>query len=216
MKVYGLKIMSIKKLNKWKEFVAEFQLTEYMEGQFERYLALLQEWNDIHNLTAIEGNERILMDHFWDSLNIAKFYDFKSIKSICDVGAGPGLPGIPLKIMYPHLNLFLIEVNQKKVAFLEEVQEALSLSETTIYELDWRTFLRKTNYTIDLFVSRAALEVEELLRCLKPGCFYKNATLIYWASKHWEPTAKEKVLLINTIEYKVGNKHRAYAFFKNT
>lgn len=208
--------MSIKKLNKWKEFVAEFQLTESMQDQFERYLTLLQEWNDIHNLTAIEGNERILMDHFWDSLNIAKFYDFNAIKSIADVGAGPGLPGVPLKILYPHLELYLIEVNQKKVAFLEKVQEELNLSDVTVYELDWRTFLRKTNFAIDLFVSRAALDVEELLRCLKPGCSYKDTSLIYWASKHWQATAKEKLFLTNTIAYRVGNKDRLYAFFKNS
>lgn len=206
--------MSIRTSEKWRQFAKEFSLTPEMEDNFILYVDLLKEWNEIHNLTAIEGNDRIIVDHLADSLSIANYYDMGAVTSIADVGAGPGIPGIPLKIRYPHLSLYLIEVNQKKVAFLETVIEKLALQNATVIDLDWRTFLRKTTYQIDLFVSRAALEVEELVRCLKPGSFYHNATLIYWASKHWQPNKREEAFLTQTISYRVGNKDRVYAFFK--
>ena len=205
--------MDIRSLEKWNKFVAEFKLSEEMQDKFEKYFKLLIEWNDIHNLTAIEGTERILMDHFWDSLEISKFMDFNKLESICDVGAGAGFPGIPLKILFPNLKLYLIEVSKKKVAFLEEVKDLLQLSDTEVIDLDWRTFLRKTNYKIDIFVSRAALETEELLRCLKPGCFYKDSQLVYWASTNWHVAPREEPFLQKLIPYKVGHKKRIYAIF---
>ncbi len=57
---------------------------------------------------------------------------------------GPDFPGIPLKIVFPHLQISLIEVAHKKINFLNEVIRALNLENVEVVDLDWRTFLRKT------------------------------------------------------------------------
>ena len=131
--------------------------------------------------------------HFIDSLIVANYIDLTTIKSIADVGTGGGFPGIPLKILYPHLSMTLIEVTEKKIRFLENVVAQLGLSSVEIVNLDWRTFLRKTSSPIDLFVSRASLHSDELLKMFKPSCVYKQATLVYWAQLLGTTTRRKKV-----------------------
>ena len=144
------------------------------------------------NLTTITDDAAIMQYHFLDSLIVAKYVDFTAIKSIADVGTGGGFPGIPLKILYPHLSLTLIEVTEKKIRFLENVVAQLGLSSVETVNLDWRTFLRKTSSPIDLFVSRASLHADELLKMFKPSCVYKNATLAYWSAISWQPRNTRK------------------------
>src|SRR5437868_6333390 len=144
-----------------KKFSQQFCLSLQQEEQFQAYYTLLQEWNDRTNLTAITQEEAIINDHFVDSLSVTKFFDFTTRTSLADIGAGAGFPGIPLKIMYPHLFTVLIEVNNKKVAFLEDVITKLGLEEIDIYTYDWRTFLRKADYALDTFVARASLQIPE-------------------------------------------------------
>ena len=197
----------------WETFIASEQLHEEQINQFEQYLSLLLEWNKIINLTAITDIAAIIKYHFQDSLQAAKEIDFTTIRSIVDVGSGAGLPGIPLKIRYPHLFVLLIEVNRKKIAFLHAVIEALKMKSIEIYSLDWRTFLRKTAYNIDIVCARASLKPEELIRMFKPSSPYKNATLLYWASEQWVSEKKEQPLVEKEILYTIGNKKRKLIFF---
>ncbi len=198
----------------FKQFVGQENLSSEQASQFERYLALLLEWNDKINLTAITQPSQIIKDHFQDSLYLKEQVDLKTISMICDVGSGAGFPGIPLKIAFPHLKVILLEVTLKKVQFLTAVIKALDLQDIEVCELDWRTFLRKTNHTIDLFVTRASLPMEELLRVFKPSSPYNQRTIIYWASQHWVPTEKDKPFVVKEFSYKVGFKVRKLVFFK--
>jgi hypothetical protein len=91
--------------------------------------------------------------------------------------------------------------------------ETLSLENVEIYPLDWRSFLRKTEYPIQLFCARASLAPTELLRMFKPSCVYKNAELLYWASAQWQPTDYEKVFMRQHIGYTIKNKKRTFVFF---
>lgn len=207
--------MPIKNLELFQKFCKNFNLNEQQQDQFVQYFNLLKTWNEMHNLTAIEDDESIILDHFWDSLAITQFVKFDQIASIADVGAGAGFPGIPLKIMFPHIQLILIEVNQKKVAFLEEVKEQLQLSHVEVNDLDWRTFLRKTDYQIDYFVSRASLAIEQLLYAIKPSSKYKDAKIYYWASQNWGPYKKEEPFIKEVYKYTVGSKDRKYICFSN-
>lgn len=188
------------------------QLSEKQQQQFEKYLLLLLEWNEKFNITAITSHKKIVIDHFRDSLQIDRFVDFGKIKSLCDIGSGGGFPGIPLKIKYPSLPVVLIEVNRKKINFLRHCITELGLEGIEVYDLDWRTFLRTTEYEIDLFCVRASLPTDELIRMLKPGCRYKNAQLVYWASKNWEPGKKELPFVKKEETYHLNNKERRLIF----
>jgi 16S rRNA (guanine527-N7)-methyltransferase len=85
-----------------------------------RFAALLQRWNAAHNLTAIESPARILSHHLLDSIAIvrpiATIFGQKQL-NVLDVGAGGGLPGIPLAIAAPGWNVSLVDKVSKKTAF---------------------------------------------------------------------------------------------------
>lgn len=200
----------------WSRILQKYEISQYQEGQFLKYLQLLLEENQKYNLTAITNVDDILLDHFQDSLSILKIYEMKKVKSLIDVGSGAGFPGIPLAIMLPDVSICLIEVNLKKVYFLNLVIDALGLQNVTVISQDWRTFLRSEGKPVDLVVARASLPVDELLRMLKSSSFLKTAMLVYWASKKWIPTEQEKEYLDKCVEYDVGQKQRNLCFFKNS
>ncbi|MGC2310101.1 MAG: 16S rRNA (guanine(527)-N(7))-methyltransferase RsmG [Candidatus Babeliaceae bacterium] len=196
----------------WGHFAQTQQLNDEQVEKFQTYYGLLQDWNELFNLTAITELEKVLDLHFADSLVLERFIELKTIQMLADVGTGPGFPALPLKIKYPHLKIVLIEVSLKKRQFLEAVIQALQLSDVEICELDWRTFLRKTDYPIDLFCARASLQPEELVRIFQPGSPYKQAQLIYWASEQWQSTAKETSFVQKIEEYLINKRRRKLIF----
>jgi 16S rRNA (guanine527-N7)-methyltransferase len=91
------------------------------------YMEILIEWNKRINLTAITGERDIILRHFLDSLTCAATgYVGNGCKAI-DVGTGAGFPGIPLKIIYPGLNITLLDSLRKRVTFLEHLSTQLGL-----------------------------------------------------------------------------------------
>ncbi len=192
-----------------------YALSDHQLDQFKSYLLLLQEWNKKMNLTAITETKEIVSFHFDDSLQLSKCMDLTSINSLADVGTGAGFPGLALKIMFPHLKVLLIEVVQKKIEFLDAVIAACGIEGVEISGSDWRNFLRNSDHDIELFVSRAALSVDELIRVFKPSCHYKNARLVYWASKNWLPTQEESSFIEKEYAYSIDSKLRKLIFFKN-
>lgn len=200
----------------WRAFTTQESLSKVQREQFERYLDELLAWNENMNLTAITDPVTVIRSHFQDSLALDKCIDMASITGICDVGAGGGFPGIPLKIKYPHLALYLVEVNAKKVQFLESIVELLGLEHVFVVRLDWRTFLRKTEHDIQLFLARASLRPDELTRMFRPGCFYKDAHLVYWASSQWELEEREQEFFLSESFYSLNHKKRKLMFFGRT
>ena len=199
----------------WQQFAQSEQLEPTQLEHFKKYAALLQEWNKKINLTRIIDDKDIITHHFQDSLSIARVVDCKAIDTMCDVGAGGGFPGIPLKIRFPHLSVILIEVNHKKIVFLQEVINALQLKDVEICSYDWRTFLRKTTYSIDLFLVRASLKPDELIRMFQAGCRYRDARLVYWASAHWQSDDKTLLYIDRDEPYTIAGKKRRLIFFSN-
>lgn len=198
----------------WAQFQATAQLSTSQLAQFVKYAQLLQDWNNRVNLTSILEDQKIIDLHFLDSLNLANFVDLTQPLTLTDVGSGAGFPAIPLKIKYPQLRIILIEVNLKKIDFLQAVIDELDLENIEIYDQDWRTFLRKTDDHVDLFCARASLKPLELLRVFKTGCIYRKAKLVYWAADHWDECELGKAGRIpdNLIRaewgYVVGDKTR--------
>ena len=197
----------------WLSFQEKGALTTSQLESFKLYSSILLEWNNNINLTSIEEPKSIISHHFEDSLQVRHVIDFSSLYSIADVGAGAGFPGIPLKILYPHLTLYLIEVKEKKREFLAHVCKQLGLENVHIVHLDWRTFLRTTSFFIDLFISRAALQTPELIRIFRHTCSYKDKQLIYWASSEWEVEEKYLAYIQKIEEYSLKKKRRKLIFF---
>ncbi len=199
----------------WRVFAKQYQLSEMQVSQFESYAHELLKWNQQCDLTAITNEHDVVELHFDDSLKVTQFMDFSKITSCCDVGSGAGFPGIPLKILYPHLTLYLLEVQHKRVEFLEYMVDTLKLDNVLVMRVDWRTFLRKTEFGIDLFCARASLDPEELIRMFKPSCVYNDVPLIYWASRMWKSVPKVESYIKTDWEYHVGGRKRRLILLQN-
>ena len=102
------------------------------------YLALLARWNATYNLTAIRDPREMLVKHLLDSLAMHAHLD--DIESLADLGTGPGLPGIPLAIARPGLQVTLVESNGKKARFLREAARQLKLGNASVVESRIETF----------------------------------------------------------------------------
>jgi 16S rRNA (guanine527-N7)-methyltransferase len=90
------------------------------------YLALVQKWNKVYNLTAVREADKMLTHHLLDSLAVVPHV--VTAKTILDVGSGAGLPGIPLALALPGASVTLLDSNHKKAAFLNQVVIELKLN----------------------------------------------------------------------------------------
>lgn len=127
---------------------------------FSLYLDLLIEWNQKINLTSLKTPQEIIIKHFLDSLTCIKAIDLYSNidkNSIVDIGAGAGFPGIPIKIVCPSIELFLLEARKKKSIFLEKLTKELNLKQVQILKGRAETFGRCTEHRekYDIAISRA-------------------------------------------------------------
>lgn len=104
-------------------------LTGKQKKQFETYFRLLVEWNEKINLTAITDKEEVYLKHFYDSIApILQGYIDNSPLSILDIGAGAGFPSIPMKILYPEIDITIIDSLNKRINFLNILANELELS----------------------------------------------------------------------------------------
>lgn len=104
-------------------------LTDKQKKQFETYFRLLVEWNEKINLTAITDKEEVYLKHFYDSIApILQGYIDNSPLSILDIGAGAGFPSIPMKILYPEIDITIIDSLNKRINFLNILANELELS----------------------------------------------------------------------------------------
>lgn len=112
--------------------LAQLALDPTLAAPLLDYLALLSRWNATYNLTAIRDPREMLTKHLLDSLAIAPF--LREIATLADLGTGPGLPGIPLAIALPSLQVTLVESNGKKARFLREAVRRLGLPNAAVFE----------------------------------------------------------------------------------
>jgi len=113
--------------------LGEFQLavSDQQVLQIQQYIKILLQWNEKINLTAIRDPLEILNRHFCESMYAAVAVPMENGR-LADVGSGAGFPGIPLKIIRPDLQVFLIESNIKKATFLAEVIRELGLTDASV------------------------------------------------------------------------------------
>mgnify|MGYP000710504932 CR=1 FL=1 len=117
------------------EGIAEMQLavTPAQQEQLLDYLALMFKWNSVYNLTSLRDPMQMVTHHLLDSL--AAVSAFEGVKSVLDVGAGGGLPGLVLAIARPDMQVSLIDTVHKKTAFLTQVKAELGLANVTVYTM---------------------------------------------------------------------------------
>lgn len=143
-------------------------LTLEKEEQLDKYYNLLITWNKKFNLTAIVEEEQVYLKHFYDSLTITKVINLNDINTILDVGSGAGFPGLVLKIFFPHLKLTIIDSNNKKITFLNEVIKELNLENVTLVHNRCELFARENIETFDVVTARAVANLNILLELCLP------------------------------------------------
>ena len=140
------------------------ELSDTQLAQFDVYKNELLQWNAKTNLISENSSQEIITRHFLDSLTAMQFIQ-KPNARIIDVGCGAGFPGLPLKIALPSLELYLLEINRKKVSFLKHIIRLLNLSDTFVLhervENIIKTDLWKEKF--DILISRATFKLSELL-----------------------------------------------------
>lgn len=129
------------------------------QEQIIQYLLLIKKWNKRYNLTAIKAVEDMLYQHIIDSLAVVSHLHGPGI---VDVGTGAGLPGIPLAIARPDWKMILVESNQKKAVFLQQVKIELKLDNITV--VTQRIENTKINTKIDTIISRAYASLGEFIK----------------------------------------------------
>lgn len=110
------------------------KVTPDQANQFQIYLDMLLERNEVMNLTAITDPHEAVIKHFVDSMTLLKAVEIKKGAKLIDVGTGAGFPGLPVKIMRPDIELTLLDGLNKRLKFLSEVCEQIGVEATCIHK----------------------------------------------------------------------------------
>ena len=136
------------------------ELTKQQEMQLEKYYELLIEENKKTNLTRITEKEEVYLKHFYDSLTITKVIDLTQNLRLIDIGTGAGFPGLVLKIVFPNLNITLLDSLNKRIDFLNKVIKELNLTNIKTVNSRIEDYQKET---FDIVTSRAVAKTNILL-----------------------------------------------------
>ena len=206
------------------EFITELaklniSLTDKQLAQLETFYTLLIEWNDKINLTTITTKKEVYLKHFYDSLTLIKVVDLTKNLTLCDVGSGAGFPGIVLKIVFPNLNITLLDALQKRVTYLNDIITKLSL--TDIRAIHERGEFHKEKY--DIVTARAVANIEKLVTYTMP-LVKKEGIFIAMKGNISEElneevknklSSKYKIVNIETFTLPMENSTRSLVVMKN-
>ena len=158
---------------KKEEFVEELEklnikVTDNQLHQLDEYYNLLIERNKVMNLTGITEKEEVYLKHFYDSITITKVIDFNNVETLCDVGSGAGFPGLVIKILFPNLQVTLVDSLNKRINFLNEVISKLELKNINTIHTRIEEFGIKNREKYDIVVARAVAQLDILLEYCIP------------------------------------------------
>lgn len=162
------------------------ELSEKQMEQFLQYYEMLVEKNKVMNLTAITEFDEVVEKHFLDSVSLTKQMNLHQPLKVLDLGTGAGFPGIPLKIVFPELEITLMDSLNKRVLFLQDVISSLQLQDIEAVHGRAEEAARNKKYRegFDLCVSRAVANISTLSEYCLPfvkigGSFisYKSSTI---------------------------------------
>lgn len=195
-------------------FCGGLELTDARVSQISTYLDLLLKWNSKMNLTSVREPEQIVQRHFGESLFAASLVASAcpGARTLADIGSGAGFPGIPIKVAVSHLQVTLIESQQKKATFLREVIRVLNLSDAKVAN----TRAEDLGLTADVVTLRAVESFEQVLpvtrKLLAPGGTLmlligaaqigKAKSLLpgfEWREPHVMPLSENRVILVGEV-----------------
>lgn len=142
----------------------DIKVTDRMLEQFDLYYRLLTDWNKVMNLTAITEYNEVFLKHFADSLYFVKAADPRHFSKLIDVGTGAGFPGIPIKIVFPEIQVTLLDSLNKRIKFLNTVIDQLGLRYITAVHGRAEDLARKKEHReqYDACLSRAVANLSTL------------------------------------------------------
>lgn len=145
-------------------------LTQDQIDQFELYFETLVEWNEKMNLTAITDKAEVYLKHFYDSITASFYFDFTMPFHLCDVGAGAGFPSIPLKIVFPHIEVTIVDSLNKRISFLNHLAKVLKLENVHFIHDRAETFGVNPLYreSFDVVTARAVARMSVLSELCLP------------------------------------------------
>jgi 16S rRNA (guanine527-N7)-methyltransferase len=166
---------------------------------FMTYLSELKKWNKAYNLTGLKNDEDIVIKHFFDSLLYLKAMPDGEIK-VADIGSGAGFPGIPIKIIRPEIDMYLIESSGKKSAFLRHIIRELQLKKIEVIEkrIEETKVNQEIPVSVDVAVTRALFDIKDFIK--KASHIVKQGGMLILNKG---PKVKEELKMIKDIKYEI-------------
>jgi 16S rRNA (guanine527-N7)-methyltransferase len=151
-------------------------ITDNQLSQLNIYYELLVEKNKVMDLTNIIEKKSVYLKHFYDSLTLSTVCNLKKINNLCDIGTGAGFPGLVIKIIYPNIDIVLVDSLDKRIKFLNEVIESLGLKKIETIHIRAEEYAKKNREYFDVVTSRAVAKLSVLTELCLPlvkigGCF---------------------------------------------
>jgi len=144
------------------------ELDDAAVEKFVVFIRLLEKWNRVTNLTAVRDPLQMVTRHILDSLAVVPFL---TRGSLLDVGSGAGLPGVPIAIARPGLNVTLLDANAKKSRFVRQAAAELGLNNVQVVQARMQEY--QPGRSFDMVISRAVASLDELyqqtVHLLRPG-----------------------------------------------
>ena len=148
----------------------EIDLSEKQLEQFQIFYDYMIEMNQVMNLTSITEEDEVILKHFYDSMSIVKYFDFKPGEYVIDVGTGAGFPGIPLAILLPKVQFTLMDSLNKRIIILQDVVKKCGLKNVECIHSRAEELAKNEKYRekYDVCVSRAVANLSVLLEYCIP------------------------------------------------
>lgn len=171
--------------------------SEEQINAFLTYLSELKKWSKAYNLTGLKKDEDIVIKHFLDSLLYLKAMPAGRIK-VADVGSGAGFPGLPMKIVRPELETYLIEPTGKKCIFLRNIIRQLDLKNIEVIEkrVEEVNVNQELASPVDIAVTRALFNIKEFIK--KASHIVKKEGLLILNKG---PKVKEELKALRDFKY---------------
>ena len=155
-------------------------LSDEQLKQIDDFCLFLLAENKKYNLTAIRDYNETLLKHVYDSLTLSLAVDLNNEPNLLDIGSGAGFPGIIIKIVYPHLDVTLLDSNGKKTNFLKQAIQLLQLENITIVNERAETYIKAHREGFAIVTARAVASLSVLLELAVP---FQKITGIFVAMK---------------------------------
>lgn len=172
-------------------------LNDIQKEQFEKYYEYLIEYNSHTNVTSITNKEDVYLKHFYDSILLTQSTNFNNINSMLDIGCGAGFPGLVIKIIYPNINLTLLDSNNKKTTFCSNLVNILGLENVEVINKRAEEYIKDKREYYDLVTARAVKDLSILNELAIP---YVNVNGYFIAMKsNYEEELNNSINGINTL-----------------